>query len=278
MPNIRHLYYEETGAGRPVILIHCPAVSHLLWRPVMTRLRTVCRPIAIDLRGHGQSGLGDSPWTFADIAADLAMLVHRLDLQQPPLLVGYSSGGPICLQAALDNPDLYAGLALIGSFSECTTLHLRSKVSMGMVAVRMGLTPLVGRAVVATNHATPEHAGAMRPEAQATRPQALLSYLHETMRASYTARLGAIKQPVLLVYGTGDDLMHPYYKKLREGLPSARAAFVPGCGHHVPTKHPHGLADLLAEFLGELEPPERRPLLPTFRHPGVDLHPLDGHP
>lgn len=72
--------------------------------------------------------------------------------------------------------------------------------------------------------------------------------------------------------------MHPYYRKLRKGLPSARAAFVTGCAHQVPTRHPLALADLLAEFLSQLDPPGQEPLLPTFCHPGVDLHPLDGHP
>lgn len=279
MPYIRHLFYEETGAGRPVILIHCPAVSHLLWRPVITRLRTACRCFAIDLRGHGRSGLGDTPWTFTDIAADIAMLVRRLGLEPAPLLVGYSSGGSICLQAALDEPDLYGGLAIIGGFSECTTPHLRSKARLGLMAVRAGLTPLIGRSVVATNHATPEHAREMLPEARAVRPQALLSYLQETMRAGFTARLGEIHRPVLLVYGTDDDRMHPYYRKLRAGLPAARSAFVPRCGHQVPTRHPTALADLLAEFAAQLEPDETDPLLqPSFRHPGVDLHPLDGHP
>ncbi|MFZ5816670.1 MAG: alpha/beta fold hydrolase [Bacillota bacterium] len=279
MPYIRHLHYEEAGKGHPVILIHCPAVSRLLWRPLMARLRTACRPIAVDLRGHGQSGLGDIRWGFPDIAADLALLVQRLDLRPAPVLVGYSTGGSVALQAALDNPGLYSGLVLIGSFSECTTLHLRSKVQAGLMAARAGLTPLLGRAVVAANHATPEHGRLMLPEAQATRPQSLASLLQETLRANFTPRLGEIRQPALLVYGSRDELMHPYYRILRRGLANARSVFVPGCGHHVPTSHPTALADLLAQFVAGLEPPAADPLLlPTFHHPGVDLHPLDQHP
>ncbi|HWI66698.1 MAG TPA: alpha/beta fold hydrolase, partial [Symbiobacteriaceae bacterium] len=81
MPYVNHLYYEETGAGRPVILIHCPALSHIYWRPIMDRLGSVCRCIAIDIRGHGRSGLGDRPWRFADIAADVAMLTRALQLE-----------------------------------------------------------------------------------------------------------------------------------------------------------------------------------------------------
>lgn len=279
MPYIRHLYYEEAGAGRPVILIHCPAVSHLLWRPLMARLRTICRCIAIDVRGHGKSGLGDCPWSLPDAAADLAMLVHRLDLKPAPILVGYSAGGLIALQAALDNPDLYAGFALIGGFSEVSTFFLKNKVRLGLVAVQLGLSAGVARNVVSTNHLSPEHARCMLPEAESVRPRALGTFYRETLRTSFTARLGEIRQPVLLIYGEGDRAMLPYYEKLMAGLPHGRAAFIPQCDHRVPTRHPAACADLLAEFVAQLEPPESDPLLlPSFRHPGVDLHAWDGSP
>lgn len=279
MPYVRHLYYEEAGAGRPVILLHCPAVSHVLWRPLMARLRTACRCIAMDLRGHGRSGLGDCPWTLPDIAADLALLVRRLDLHPAPVLVGYSAGGLACLQAALDDPELYAGLALVGGFSECSTPYLRTKVSLGLLATRMGLAGAVGRNVVSTNHTTADHARAMLPDARTVRPRSLLCFYREAQRAHYTQRLGEIHHPVLLVYGEGDKVMLPYYRKLQAGLPNARTVFMPACDHRVPTRHPTALADLLAEFVSQLAPPAIDPvLLPSFRHPGVDLHPWDGHP
>lgn len=277
MTYIRHLHYEEAGAGRPVILVHCPGVSHLYWRPLMTRLRTICRCIAIDVRGHGKSGLGDSPWRFREIAADIAMLTDRLHLEPAPLLVGYSSGGSICLQAALDYPDRFGGLALISAFSECSTLYLRSKVRLGLTAVLAGLSPMVGRNIVATNHATPEHARAMLPDALTVRPQSLHSFFRESLQTNLTDRLAEVRQPVLLLYGAKDEAMHPYYRKLRAGLPDARSAFVPG-DHRLPTRHPIACADMLAEFISQLEPSGAEGLiLPTFRHPGVDLHPLDGH-
>lgn len=277
MPHIRHLYYEETGEGHPVILIHCPGANHALWRPVMARLRTACRCMAVDVRGHGRSGLGDAPWSFPDIAADLAMLVRRLELSPPPILAGFSAGGCIALQAALDEPELYGGLALIGSFSECTSLYLRNKVRLGLLANRAGLTRQVVQAVLAVNNTGSTHLASMREAGFGVRPQSLHSFLRAAMRAGFTAHLGEIRRPVLLIYGTGDEPMHPYYRILRQGLPASRAAFIQGCDHHVPTKYPVALADLLAEFVGDLVTARADPLLlPSFQHPGVDLRPFDG--
>lgn len=252
MPHIRHIYYEEAGEGRPVILLPCPALSHLYWKPLMELLQPYCHCIAMDVRGHGGSGLGEAPWTFADIAADIGVLVRRLGLSPAPVLVGYSAAGGICLQAALDEPDLYAGLVLIGGFSECSSLYLQSKILLGMTAVRLGLAKQVGRSVVSTNHVSPEHAAAMRVDAERVNPRALFTFYREARRANYTARLEAIRQPVLLIYGRDDEVIHPYYRIMSERLPNARAAFVAGADHRVPTRKPLQTARNLADFLDAL--------------------------
>lgn len=276
MPYVRHLYYEQAGAGRPVILVHCPALSHLYWRPVVERLRGVCRCIAIDVRGHGRSGMGDTPWRFADIAADITMLVDRLELDQAPVLVGYSSGGSICLQAALDAPHRYAGLVLIGGLSEGTTLSLRAKTLLGLWAARAGLKTAVARSIVSTNHTTPLHRGDLLQDALRVHQRALVSFFEETLRANCTARLGEIDQPVLLLYGQKDEAMHPYYQLLRRGLRRAETAFVPGSDHRVPTRKPRATADLVAQFVARLVPRTEAPLpLPhlPWAEQRTSLHP-----
>ncbi len=277
MPYIRHLYYEEAGAGRPVILIHCPAVSQLYWRPVVDRLSKSCRCLSVDLRGHGRSGLGDTPWSFPDLAADLDMLVRRLDLasnlpsplDQKPVLVGFSTGGSVALQAVLDNPDLYSGLILVGSFSECSTVHLRTKIGLGLAATQAGMAALVGRSIASTNAVGPEHARLMMPEATHVRPASLACLLSESMRANFTPRLGEIRQPALLVYGEKDDPMHEYYRILRRGLCDARSVFVQHCDHRVPSRFPVAFADLVAEFLAQIEPDPSMMPLPSLQHPGI---------
>ncbi|HYG59443.1 MAG TPA: alpha/beta hydrolase [Symbiobacteriaceae bacterium] len=276
MPYAKHLYYEEAGAGRPVILIHCPALSHVYWRPVMERLKGVCRCVAIDLRGHGKSGLGDTPWTFRDAAADLHMLTETLHLERP-VLVGYSSGGTIALQAAIERPDLYGGLVPISSFSECCTWTLKAKVGMGILGVDLGLTRMIGPNIIGTNSVDKAHTQAMLPDAKGVNPVSLRCYMAETVRVNFTADLNRVQIPVLLVYGTDDDWMHVYYRILQERLPHARSIFFPRCDHRVPTRFPDSFADAVAEFVAGLEPDGREEpvfLLPSLDHPGVEEHQL----
>jgi pimeloyl-ACP methyl ester carboxylesterase len=267
------LYYEETGAGRPVIFIHCPALSHIYWRPIMDRLAGVCRCIAIDIRGHGRSGLGDKPWTFADIADDVAMLTRELALEDA-VVVGYSAGGAIALVAAIREPALYGGLIPVSAFSECCTLSMKVKIQMGLACIRMGLVPLIGPNIIGTNSAGPAHTRAMLPDAKQVNPVSLRCFLEETVKVSFTDRLHGVRIPVLLVNGDQDDWMHPYYRLLRSKLPAARSVFFRGVDHRVPTRQPELFADTVAEFLAQLDGPEPSLPLPDWNHPGVEQHPL----
>jgi len=253
MPYVSHLYYEETGRGHPVIFIHCPALSHIYWSPVIHQLRDLCRSIALDIRGHGKSGLGETPWTFADIAGDVCMLTRSLALHKP-LLVGYSAGGSIALQAALDEPDLFGGLVLVSTFARCNSLYLAAKARLGLLAVGLGLPKFIGPTVVGTNSVDKAHTKAMLPDARQVHPTALASFFREVLRFDVTRQLPEVRPPTLLVYGADDEPMHRYYRVLQQGLPGARAVLFPGVDHRVPTRRPIQFADTLAAFVASLPP------------------------
>lgn len=278
MPYANHLYFEETGAGRPVIFIHCPALSHVYWRPIMDRLAPLCRCIALDVRGHGRSGLRDQPWRFSDIAADIGMLTRTLELKDP-VLVGYSAGAAIALLAALQDPALYSGVVTVGAFSECCTTTMKVKVGLGLMGVKLGLVPYIGSSVISTNSAGKAHTKAMLPDARHTSPTALRSFLTETLACNFTHRLHGVRCPVLLVYGGKDEWMHSYYRILHDRLPKAQALFFDGSDHRVPTRQPALFADAVAEFLAGLgsatDADEVAPL-PAYQHPGAEPHQL--HP
>jgi pimeloyl-ACP methyl ester carboxylesterase len=270
MPFIKHIYFEETGAGRPLIFLHPPALSHIYWRPVMERLGSLCQCIAIDIRGHGRSGLGQLAWTFHDIGGDIALLTRRLGLERP-ILVGYSSGGAIAMQAALDEPDLYSGLVLVSAFPKGDTLTLQAKATAGIVATNLGLTTLVGRNIVTTNHVDPAHAKALLRDVGLVTRHGLHSYLVAGQSIDLTAQLPKLALPILLVYGSTDDAMHAHYRTLMAGLPNRRAIFFKGVDHRVPTRRPIDFADAVAAFVAEVDYPSQPMLIhPSLLSVGLD--------
>src|SRR3984957_2536244 len=86
------IVYWTMGDGSPVVLLHPFPVHHEFWLPVAGMLATRYRLILPDLRGHGDSGVGEGPATMEKHAADLARVMDDADVGRAPL-VGVSIGG-----------------------------------------------------------------------------------------------------------------------------------------------------------------------------------------
>lgn len=87
------LYYEDHGAGKPVVLIHGWPLSGRSWeKQVSALLAAGYRVITYDRRGFGDSSKPASGYDYDTLAEDLHKLVVKLDLHDASL-VGFSMGG-----------------------------------------------------------------------------------------------------------------------------------------------------------------------------------------
>jgi pimeloyl-ACP methyl ester carboxylesterase len=98
------LYYERTGMGDPLVLVHGGWSDRDNWRPVAPELARSFRVVAYDRRGHGQSERGDQG-TRQDQEDDLAGLIEALDFG-PAHVAGTSFGASIALGLAARRPEL----------------------------------------------------------------------------------------------------------------------------------------------------------------------------
>src|SRR5258706_16183940 len=86
------IFYRVIGNGPPVVLLHPFPANHEFWLPVAEALSTRYRVILPDLRGHGESGVGEGPATMEKHAADIARVMDAADIGRAPL-IGVSIGG-----------------------------------------------------------------------------------------------------------------------------------------------------------------------------------------
>ncbi|MET7991736.1 alpha/beta hydrolase [Amycolatopsis sp. NPDC005232] len=87
------LYYEDHGAGRPVVLIHGWPLSSRSWEgQVPALVEDGYRVITYDRRGFGQSSQPWDGYDYDTLADDLDKLLAALDLTEVTL-VGFSMGG-----------------------------------------------------------------------------------------------------------------------------------------------------------------------------------------
>src|ERR1700689_643892 len=84
--------YSTLGDGPPVVLLHPFPVHHEFWLPVAEALSTRYRLILPDLRGHGDSEIGEGPATMQKHAADLARVLDDANVGHAPL-IGVSISG-----------------------------------------------------------------------------------------------------------------------------------------------------------------------------------------
>ena len=67
--------YEILGDGPPVVLLHPFPANHELWLPAAQQLASRYHVILPDLRGHGDSGVGEGPATMPKHAADISRVL-----------------------------------------------------------------------------------------------------------------------------------------------------------------------------------------------------------
>jgi pimeloyl-ACP methyl ester carboxylesterase len=100
-----NLYYETTGTGRPLILLHGGLASGEMFGPILPTLAAGHQVITVDLQGHGRTADIDRPLDVRLMADDIAALIGHLRLDKPDI-IGYSLGGGVALMTAIRHPEL----------------------------------------------------------------------------------------------------------------------------------------------------------------------------
>ena len=102
--------------GTPIVFVHGNCSSALFWQPLMLSLPAGIDAYAVDLRGFGDSETApvDATRGLSDFSDDLAEVVAALGLADPHL-VGWSMGGGVVMQYAIDRP--VSSLTLISPVS-----------------------------------------------------------------------------------------------------------------------------------------------------------------
>ncbi len=105
------LYYDEYGAGSPLVLLHGLFGSSTNLRNVARSLGNHYRVLVPDARNHGRSP-HDSEMTYPAMAQDIADWLNMLGIEQP-VLVGHSMGGKTAMMLALTAPERVVSLVVI---------------------------------------------------------------------------------------------------------------------------------------------------------------------
>lgn len=250
------IYYEEHGAGVPVIMLHGFTVDSRMWLPNVESLKENFRIILPDARGHGKSDAPETGYSRDDRVEDLRHLAAHLNLESFHL-VGLSYGGATAIGYALKYPKQLRSFTLVSSgaagysnskrFSKLDDIAREQGVEAAKkIWINWSMVwykehcPEVGELLVPMMK---EHSGAVwNDPMRGEYPRTIdLDYVHQ------------IKKPVLIMAGERDRLFVPLAKLLVEKIPAAKYIEFTGAGHMLNMEQPTEFNEQLKVFIKSTE-------------------------
>ena len=248
--------YWVLGDGPSVVLLHPFPANHEFWLPVAEELSSRYRLILPDLRGHGESEVGEGPATMTTHAADLLRVIDDARVSRAPL-IGVSIGGYILFEFWRKHRDRVAALGLCNTKAPAdnaqgrvgrlqpandvlehgTEPFLQSMLSRVLAKTTQETRPdLVQRALNMMRQMSPEDIAQVQ-RGMAERPDSI-----ETLKT--------INVPTLLVTGDEDVLTGINEAELmRQHIAGSQLRVIPKAGHYSPWEQPAEATKLLRQFL-----------------------------
>lgn len=253
-----NLYYEEKGAGRPILLIHPAGATASMWGAVAGDLAGVGRVIAYDRRGYSRSE-GATARSASEHAVDAIAILEALQAA-PAVAVGTSAGATIALDLAVRRPDLVRTVVAhesprratrhptasgLGTLARMEWLARRRQYSEAAeVLLRWVYTYRDGGSAWDAfpedwRRTAREHGRSVVADLRST----IGSYPRSTDLAKITSRS-------VCTYGSrSGSYMRAITRSLAQGIPAARVREIDGAGHAVAFDAPGSFVRVIVEAI-----------------------------
>lgn len=223
--NGNRIYYEEYGAGTPLLLLHGAMESIVSFERQIPVLAKSYRVIAVDTRGHGRSTADTSRLTYDLYADDMYKLLQELKLDSVNVL-GWSDGGNAGLILAMRHPEKVRKLMTMGAilYPDTTAVYgwvldtVRSQIKSWGAGDPFGLR--VKHCLLDEPNIDPND-------------------------------LKMIKCPVLVTAGEYDLIKEAHTRLIAESIPRGQLKIFTGASHDAPREMPDTFNKSVEAFLQE---------------------------
>jgi 3-oxoadipate enol-lactonase len=253
------IIYRSFGQGAPVVLLHPFPANHEFWLPVAETLSTRYRLILPDLRGHGDSAVGEGPATMQKHAEDIVRVLDDANVGRVPL-IGTSIGGYIIFELWRAHRERIAALGLCNTKAGADSAEARAgRLQAANDVLDRGTEPffqsmiprLLGKTTRETRPDLVQSALAMMrkmsPEdvAQVQRGMAA--------RPDSIATIKTMNVPTLIITADEDILAGANEAEImHQNIPGSQIQVIPKAGHYAAWEKPDEAARLLRKFLDRM--------------------------
>jgi pimeloyl-ACP methyl ester carboxylesterase len=275
MPKIRtsdgvNLYYEEVGAGTPVVFVHEFAGDHRTWEPQMRRFARTHRCVTFSQRGYPPSDIPDDAARYGqDIArADVVALIDALGIERAHV-VGHSMGAYTALHVGIKHPQRCISVTAAG----CGWGSLADPAARAAMRAQAAETSKMfiekgmdAAAVLYTDNPTRNTQKYKDPRGYAEFVRMLAEHSakgHSMTMAMLQAKrptlwdmdadLKKFSVPLLIIVGDEDETCLDGSVFLKRTAPTAGLLVVPRSGHTITSEEPDVVNAALAELFAAAE-------------------------
>jgi 3-oxoadipate enol-lactonase len=253
------IFYELRGQGPPVVLLHPFPCDHEFWNPVAAALESRYQLILPDLRGHGDSEIGDGTALMQKHASDIARVLDAVGIGKAAF-IGCSIGGYILFEFWRRFRERVTSLVLCDTRPQADTAEARAnRLKAAATVLEKGTEPfletmipkLMGRTTVSSRPDLVVGASAMMRRMSAEDISQVQRGMAE--RPDSVADLKTINVPTLIVIGEEDVLSTVADGELmRQNIAGSQLKVIPKAGHYAPWEQPVAVGTVLRQFLDDV--------------------------
>jgi pimeloyl-ACP methyl ester carboxylesterase len=247
--NGMQMYYEVSGAGDPLIVLHGAYMNIPSMGAIIPILAKTHRVYALELQGHGRTTDIDRPITYPNLADDVAAFMDAVGLKKADVF-GYSMGAVAGLQLAIRHPDKVNKLVMASGAYDASGWQPAFKAFIPQMTVDM---------FVAMPFAQDYRKLAPNPDGFPALVAKLIAIEKEPM--AWERDVKALKTPVLIIAGDADVATLEHYVAMfrllgggvmgdmGQPLPASRLAIMPATAHTAVINQPDLLLGFIEPFL-----------------------------
>ena len=253
------IFYDTAGSGPPVVLLHPTPADHEFFLPVSQLLSSRYRLIMPDLRGHGESSLGNGPATMHKHALDITRVMGAAGVDRAPLM-GVSIGGRVIFEFWRRFRERVTALILCNTEARADSPEARAnRLRNSDDVLQRGTEPffesmlpkLMGET---TRHSRPDLVeGALRMMRRMSPEDVAGVQRGMAERPDSIATLKTINVPTLIVTGDEDVLTGlPDAELMKQNIAGSELKVVAKAGHFAPWEQPDEIGKLIRNFLDRI--------------------------
>lgn len=258
-----NLAYIDRGHGTPVLLLHGFPLDHTMWASQIESLAQHSRVLAPDLRGFGQSLLGEvDPQrgiSMEQYADELSEFLDALKITEPVILVGFSMGGYIAWQFVRKYAHRLRALIQCDTRAVADTEEGRAgRIKMAEKVAEWGserVAEMMGPKLFSAKalETRPELMAEVRRVVKNTSPATIAAAQRGmAARPDVTPMLPTIALPTLILVGDADAIStQTEMQSIAAAIPGAEFVVVQNTGHMTTMEQPRAVNDALARFVAK---------------------------